>query len=496
MKSTTDKQVIDGITIHHNGQIGYSSATKTLYSVTDNKSLFATPERDPVQIEAGNTTAEIKFVAWGEDNNMPVTLIDKVGKSVDMSSNMLFNISATAAEGVKPFFPIVQGNSKNYYEYEVWKELMLTKIDTAGDSLKADLQATYDEVTKAWPEIYTFFEENDTYKYILEQFTDLHYYFNSFPLVSFNKENGEKRKIVELRSLEASFSRWSEMNEKGIVEWHLYSSKWNKGTPSKEDVIATPALDFHNPVKDLRNRIADDKGKEWNKRQNSFVLQVDFPTPGRNYYAKPYWYSIIESGFYDFVVAIPEIKTALLQNKAIVNYIVEISEQYFPTLFAREKVRGDKNQLERIAAEYKKFDDFLLKLENKGKSITVTTYRNEKGEQVPLVKFNKVDNKTEGGDFLTDSELGSKVISYGMMVHPSLVGSAPGNSKNIGGTDARELFIIKQALLTPFRKRGLKPFYVIKAINKWPKCVEFIIPHVELTTLDADKTGSVTNTEN
>lgn len=492
---TTDKEKIGDIIVHRNGHTAYGTASKALYTVTNSKNLFATPEREPVEIETSGATAKAKVVAWGENNNMPIDLIEKVGKSVDMSSNMLFNISTTVAEGVKPMFPFVEGNSKNYYEYDVWKELMLNKIESASDTLKPELQKTLNEVNASWDEIYTFFEENDTYKYLLEQFTDLHYYFNSFPCIGFNKEDGDKRKAVELRSLEASFSRWSEMNDKGKIEWHLYSSKWNKGTPDKKEVTATPALDFHNPVKDLRNRMDDDKAKKWDRRANTFVLQVDFPTPGRNYYAKPYWFSIIESGFYDFAIAIPEIKTALLNNKAIVNYVVEISDQYFPQLFAREKIKGDAKQRERITAEYTKFDNFLLKNENKGKSITVLTYRNEKGEQVPLVKFNAIDNKTEGGDFLADSELASKVLSYGMMVPPSLVGASPGANKSISGSDARELFIIKQAQLTPFRRRGLKPFYVIKAINKWPKCMEFIIPHIELTTLDNNKTGSETKTE-
>jgi len=79
-----------------------------------------------------------------------------------------------------------------------------------------------------------------------------------------------------------------------------------------------------------------------------------------------------------------------------------------------------------------------------------------------------------------------------MLTHPSIFAPSPGKNKTISGTEARELFIIKQAILKPFRDRILKPLYLIKAINNWPQDLHFVIPNLELTTLDKDKTGSVT----
>ena len=64
-----------------------------------------------------------------------------------------------------------------------------------------------------------------------------------------------------------------------------------------------------------------------------------------------------------------------------------------------------------------------------------------------------------------------------------------GKGKSINGTEARELFIIKQAMMRSFRDCLLKPFYLIKAINKWPEDIHFTIPNIQLTTLDQG-TGS------
>jgi hypothetical protein len=77
-----------------------------------------------------------------------------------------------------------------------------------------------------------------------------------------------------------------------------------------------------------------------------------------------------------------------------------------------------------------------------------------------------------------------------MGVHPSLQGASPGKGKTINGTEARELFIIKQALTKPIRDLLLQPLYLVKEINGWPKDLDFIIPNIMLTTLDKN-TGAV-----
>ena len=71
-----------------------------------------------------------------------------------------------------------------------------------------------------------------------------------------------------------------------------------------------------------------------------------------------------------------------------------------------------------------------------------------------------------------------------MGVHPSLQGASPGKSKNINGTEARELFIIKQSLMKPVRELLIQPLKIVKAINGWPADIDFIIPNIMLTTLD------------
>ena len=85
------------------------------------------------------------------------------------------------------------------------------------------------------------------------------------------------------------------------------------------------------------------------------------------------------------------------------------------------------------------------------------------------------------------------MMCYGMRVHPSIIGSAPGKGKSINGTEARELFIIEQALMKMYQDTTLEPLYFAKAMNNWPKDIYFSVTNCQLTTLDQG-TGATKNT--
>ena len=101
-----------------------------------------------------------------------------------------------------------------------------------------------------------------------------------------------------------------------------------------------------------------------------------------------------------------------------------------------------------------------------------------------------VENNIKSGEYIDDSDLTNNIISYALGVHPSLIGATPGKTGSINGTEARELFIIKQAMQKPIRQMLLQELYTVKHINNWPKELKFDVPNLVLTTLDAN-TGAV-----
>lgn len=461
-----DKDVV----MHYDGSTAYLPGVKAaVLTETNSVRLVAEADADPKPITVSGMDNPPNVVPWGEDNDLPQQIVDKAYKLPQMTSNLWFNIVTSYGDGIKP--------------------------------VKVTYNENDEKVIKPYTgnkEVDRFFEENDIDGYLLEQLTDMHWFFNVFPEIIFNKEDGTKRKIVTLQNKEATFSRWSEMNKKTFrSEYHYYFAYWGDKTPDGQEYqcYATPVLDPRKPVRHLRELMEEDEGKNWKTRRNRFIIPVSFPTPGRSYYQKPYWYSIIESGWYDFAIKIPEFKKAVMTNQISVKYVVSLAPMYFQEIFKREKITDENKQLARIKKEYADIKKFLKDSENAGKSIITMQKMDPKGEPYPMIKIEAINGgKKEGGDYIEDSEEVSNIISYGMLVHPSLVGASPGKNKNISGTEARELFILKQATLKPFRDRLLRPLYVIKAINNWPDDLHFVIPNLELTTLDKEKTGSVTKT--
>ena len=441
---------------------GFLSGIKAAVVVTDSKKIFEKPDADPKEIETKK--GKIKVVPWGEDNDLPQQIIKKVEASTDMSTGMLFNIQVGYGDGVLPVR--ISYNDKG-------EKVVTPAMDN-------------EEINK-------FFEYNDINGYMLEQLTDINHFYNVFPEVILNMDKPLSRKVVELNHKEAAFSRWSEMDKKtGNIKYHLYSAKWTEGSISKEDVAVTEVLNMRRPIPDIMRRIGrepDIKGKKKDDKVYRYIVPVTFPTPGRTYYQKPYWYSLIESGWYDFAVAIPEFKKYLIKNGMAIRYIIYLPDDYFPDIFTREGITKEEDQTARVKKEYNDFNKFLTGLENTGKAMVSFYKTSPDGSKQYRIEIKSVENNVKGGEYLEDSGEVSNMIAYTLGVHPSLIGAQPGKNTGFSGTDKRELFIIKQTLLKSIRDRLLRPLYLIKAVNKWPADIFFSIPNIELTTLDKNKTG-------
>ncbi len=428
---------------------------------SNSKQMFEKPDSEPITVNFKNKKLK-KVIPWGENNDLPQQIIEKVDKSPDLSTGLLFNIQVGYGDGI-----------------------IACKFETDKDG-KKKIVPVYDNV-----EINKFFEHNDINGYLNEQLTDLFFFFNVFPEIILNKKDPNDRKVVELTSKEAAFSRWEEMDKKtGKIKHHFYSAKWAEdNTPDEKYIDPTPVLDFKRPIPDLLDRIGRSEGGK-DEKQYRYIVPVSFPTPGRSYYQKPYWYSIIESGWFDFATSIPEFKKYLIQNGMTIKYMIKLSDDYFPDIMTREGITDDAKKKARIKKEYADLNKYLTGLSNTGKAMVSFYKPSLDGENNRYkIEIETIKNEFKGGEYLEDSSEVSNMIAYTLGVHPSLIGATPGKTSSMSGTDKRELFIIKQALLKPVRDRLLRPLYLVKAINKWPDEIQFAIPNIELTTLDKNKTG-------
>jgi hypothetical protein len=470
---------------------GYLPGVQAAITISRSQDIFETSSTQKVEVKAKNQTEGRKVVPWGADNKLPQTIMEKVYKTPMLTSGMLFNIEMGYGDGILPMYIDydAKGN-KIILPFKLLGRKLKDEITAAQQNEQAPLKKRYKVWENTYEEVTRFFEDNDIDGWLLEALTDLNWFYNVFVEIVSNLESGDKRKIVELVHKEAIFSRWEEMDPKtGIIEKHYYSTKWAEPQELENNVFCTPSLNQFNPLKDLKKRWEDQKGEAIDQRENRWIVPVNFPTPGRTYYQKPYWYSLIESGWYDFALAVPEAKKYIMSNMMLLQYHIELSDEYFPIIFKTEGIANDKvKQKARVKQEFDNINAFLSGTSNHGKSvISYTKFIGDK--PLPTMKISNIQSQLKGGEFNDDVEEVSNIMSYGIGVHPSTIGSAPGKNGQINGTEARELFILKQALTKPIRDRILRPLYVIKGINGWDPELRFIIPNITLTTLDKDPTG-------
>lgn len=403
-----------------------------------------------------------KIAQWGPDNLLPNHVLEKVEKGDIVGANLRFNRDVAFGLGPK----LVKAVKRDEFgRIQEWAPV------ESGD-------------------VFDWFEANDIPLFVQQQLTDVTYFYNAFPEIILDKDFS---KIEAIRHKEAVFSRWSVMNSKGDINWHYYAD-WSS-SPSAKDIVATRVLDEFGTMNDLIML----KGLRKTRR---FIYPVYMPSPGKPYYSLPEWYSIFRSGWYDHSIMVPELKKAILKNQLGVKFIIYVSQEYFDNICKMEGI--DKNDRhayqERVNKEKQAFNEFLAGEKNANKAIMAMKQRIATANgttESKWIEIVPIENKITGGEYIDDTESTANIICYAMGVHSSLIGATPGKSSStLGGTQARELYLMKQACMKPIVDRILRPLRFIKQFNKWDKDIYINIPEYIFTTLDQNKSGKqeLTNT--
>lgn len=416
------------------------------------------------------TRGEVEFVPFGPDDDTPLKVMERIHKNTIVGSNIDFKVNMAFGDGLAVY---------------------RRERDEQGETRLVE------QLPKDQPDVFRFLERSNYDRLMQEVANDLVVFGDSFVrLVMSRGTNGGEPAIAMALHREMCFSRVSKQDEQSRrIAYHGYSSKWSE-MPSPDDVIVTPLLERANPLYDLLVRLGKEIDPESGERradkQSGYVLSLNLPCPGRFYYNRPYWWSIFLD-WYEFSCAIPRFKKALLKNQMVLKYHVSINERFWEKLYASENVtKEDKKKREELKRKFlQNLNDFLSGEENAGKSF-VSHFRYDQVNKYEEsdIQIKPIESFIKGGEYIEDSEEATNMICNTMAVHPSLKGASPGKSKNINGTEARELFIIAQALFKPIRSLMVQPLYIAKAVNGWPEELEFAVKSVMLTTLDKG-TGSV-----
>ncbi len=407
----------------------------------DTRRIFDYEEVKPIEKKKGFRG----YVPWGEDNEQPYLILEKIRDDEVMSSNMWFNICTAYGRG----FQAKENGGK----------------------------ITSEEIKK-------FFRRNNMVKFWAEQFTDIKHFFFSVLVIILDSEG---KRVVQIRHKEAVNCRFETCDPKtGKIE-HIFFANW-KDNPDDTDIDAIPLLDEDNPVGDLLVRLGREPDPKTGKpgtpvKDKMFAIVNRIPTPGLKYYPFPYYASMFNSGWSKIKAMIPVAKIAKMTNGMVIKFLVELHKDYFKKLFDTEGITDPAKKKARKTLEIKNIKDFLSGIDNQNKSWFSTYYIDPNGKEQKMVRIERVGGEKEGGDYIEDAEEAANIVCYAQGVHPSLIGAVPGKTKgSFSGSDKRELFTMKQALEKLTRDIMIRPFYVLNDINGWD--LEYDIPDLMLTTLD------------
>ena len=394
-----------------------------------------------------------QYVPFGGDDLLPFEMIEKVGSNLVLAQNQLFNMLSCYGQGVRFFDKKTGDKTKN-------------------------------------TDIEEFVFRNQLNKQFMEQILDMKYFYFSVTVIILNKVGN---KIVRLLSKEACFTRLEKADENGKIN-NIFYGNWKKSSQEERNIERIPLLDLSDPMGDLLVRMgieADPNTGVCRKptRDRKFAILNRFPTPGFQYYPVPYWTSALRDAWYDIYMMIGIGKRAKIRNSASPRYQVEISNEYWEQLCESEGIVDEKARKERIARGKTEIENFILGVENAGKTwITPYYYDQAQGKEVHYVQVTPIGaNIKEGGDWSDDVQEAANTLCYGTNVHPNLVGATPGKSQmNNSGSDKRELYLLKQSIETAFHDILLYPYKLLCRFNGWAG-VDVDVPFIQLTTLDQNK---------
>lgn len=332
-------------------------------------------------------------------------------------------------------------------------------------------------------EIEDFFLDNDMSSYFLGICRDIKMFEFAVSAIILSEDGS---RITSIFRKEASFCRFSPIQD-GTIPYVLYAD-WRHPVTSEDQVEKIPLLDNRQLRSELRRRA--DNG------ERKFAVVTRIPGVDSMYYPIPVYGSIFRGKWYSIKRLIGIAKEAKLRNSAPIKYLIEISQKYWEQLFTAEHiVEHEKKQL-RANQVKQEMIDFLTGAKNSGKALFANFYCSPDGKEIRDIKITKIEDDKEGGDWASDHAEAINMICFAMRVHSNLVGSVPGKSQsNNSGSDKRELYIIAQALQSPYRDCLLHLHRIIIDYNGWvgtrPEC-----PLLQLTTLDKHEDARKVSTNN
>lgn len=365
------------------------------------------------------------FFRWGANNRLPLELIELVEKS-DILAPRMHDLAALACgDGIY---------YETFTEAGAWKE-------------------TYDQ------EIEDFLLDNDIVQgYLYNVFYNFYFFRNAWADASLNRL---RSKITRLSSFKSEQVRYGLQNKHGYIEEIGVNANWGKPGASWNTSIKIPLIDTRfKPVEQIQNA---------SSYRFALPVTLTHPSPGTAYYSRPPWYSVVENGWYEFALLIPQFKKAMMNNQLALKYQIEVNTDYWKLKYNADWDEWDMEK--RKSAMQKEISDFnkaFTGTENALRSILTHIAYNAKGDPVSMWKITAIDDKVKSDIYIEDSQEAGSHFYSALSLDTAVFGAQPGKGFGAGsGSDKNAAYNIHMIKTAPLQGFALRPMNIIARYNGW-----------------------------
>lgn len=421
--------------------INFSSASKLV------------PQHSTPKMELTEENEE--WCKWGDDNQYPKTLMQKIQKVGAAVGGLDVLTSAHFGTGIKIF----------------------EMVETEGD-------ATFKEkIPSSVPEIYDFFDRTQFDIIFSDIISDFETFGVAFPEFLLSPNGND---IISVTRHQASYCRF-EKPKNGIIQNVIINTAWGESQFDRKNNIKVPCFSQYLSVEEIQ--------EECKKRGiRKFIVPIVNTLTIEKIYPSVNWHSSFKSGWIDVVLSIPYFKKNMYEKQFNFKYLIHIADDYFVHRYGVDEWNKFSNEVKEQYREYliESIDKNMSGNEAGGKSLISPFFRDKNsGELIKGIQIDEIKQTLASGEFLPDASAGNSEILFSMGVDPALLGAGVPGGKNLSGSgsDKREAWTILCARLPRKHIRTLLVFRIIQKWNGWNPDYVAKLPNINLTTLDKNPNG-------
>ena len=400
-----------------------------------------------------------KIALWGEENTFPQQFMETLKKNGAGGTSYRLLKAAHYGQGFRLF-----------------------KSDVSDDG-KEDKRIV---PLASQKEIYDFFVRNKMHITWTGVITDLETFNLAFPEYILSNDY---KKVVSIRRQQTAKMRYEIINpNSGLIENAYLCHNWSSNTDIKSQYVEKiPVVDIYATAEEIREHCKK-------KKVHKFTMPIFYPLIDETYYPEPDHHSVYRNGWMDVVNNIPAYKKKFSEQSLNIQYMVYISDEYFTRTYGMDWPKytiEKKTEIRKALSE--SIDRHLSGIENAGKSIQTTVFKDSEGKWVKGIEVVELDSKNQkDGTGLLDASGGNSEIMAAIGADPVLTGvGIPGDKLGgNGGSNKREALSILNALMKSKRETTLEIWRTLRDFNGWDPTLEGDFAVTELTTLDKNPTGT------